>query len=320
MDFNDLNAFAHVARLQSYSRASAHMRVAQSALSRRVQRLEHQVGVALFERHGRGIRLTEPGGILLEKAETLLRMLQQVEYDILTVAKEPTGHIRLAMPPVTGQALAADLVDEYRRAYPRVGLHILEGYSGFIHDWIIKGTVDAAILYNPQKSSELDVMPLIVEPVYLIGRADDPFFTTPDGPRTQCEVHELETLPLILPGRPHSIRLLFDRMVADHRLQPRIELEVNGMKITKSLIARGLGSTIFSYAGASEEIEAGTLAAVPIREPAMRWEMAFVTRANQSSVALARLGAMVQSHVRRLIKGGVWRGELIEAPAGRKRR
>ena len=308
MDFNDLKAFAHVARYQSYSRASAHMRIAQSALSRRVQRLEHQVGVALFERRGRGIRLTEPGSVLLSKTETLLEALKQVEYDVQEISKEPAGEIKLGMPPVTGMALAGDLIENYRRRYPKVGLHIIEGYSGFIHEWISSGKVDAAILYNPQKSADLVITPLIKEPVYLIGPAGAEIFAEKDADNRYCEPSDLERVPLILPGRPHSIRLLFDKLVAEKKLNPRIEIEVNGLKITKSLIARGLGCTVFGYAGAMEEIEAGILDAIPIRHPSMHWELAFVMRANQNSIALGKLREMVQWHVRKLIDEGRWRG------------
>ena len=65
MDFRDLEVFITVGKLQSFSRAAAHLRCAQSALSRRVRRLEHLFGTPLLERHGRDVRLTETGLILL---------------------------------------------------------------------------------------------------------------------------------------------------------------------------------------------------------------------------------------------------------------
>ncbi len=73
MDVRDLTAFAALARQQSFARAALQLRVAQSALSRRVQRLERVLGLPLFERHLRGVRLTEAGTLRLERAEKVVK-------------------------------------------------------------------------------------------------------------------------------------------------------------------------------------------------------------------------------------------------------
>ena len=82
MLFEDLNAFVVVAQLRSFSRAAAKLRIAQSSLSKRVQRLEHRFGAALLARHGRGVALTQAGEILLLRAERLIHELDALERDV----------------------------------------------------------------------------------------------------------------------------------------------------------------------------------------------------------------------------------------------
>ena len=82
MNFTDLETFYEVARRGGFSQAASAMRTAQSAMSRRVARLEHQLGVKLFERHGRGVRLTADGQALMARAEALISELGAIGNDI----------------------------------------------------------------------------------------------------------------------------------------------------------------------------------------------------------------------------------------------
>src|SRR5512138_3507278 len=161
MDFRDLEAYVHVARLESFSRAATELRIAQSALSRRVDRLEFQLGTKLFARHGRGVRLTEAGTILLERAESLMRDVEAVEADVQCLAKEPTGRVRLALPPATSEILSPVLVTTCRERFPGISLQIREAVSGIIHGWLLEDEVDVGVFYSPEASAELEVVPLV---------------------------------------------------------------------------------------------------------------------------------------------------------------
>src|ERR1700733_8931476 len=79
MDYKDVLAFLAVARLESYSRAAEKLHLAQSALSRRVMRLENALGVSLLERHPRGVRATKAGEILARRASQIDIELRKIE-------------------------------------------------------------------------------------------------------------------------------------------------------------------------------------------------------------------------------------------------
>jgi LysR family nitrogen assimilation transcriptional regulator len=310
MDLRDLRAFMHVAQLKSFSRAAAQLRIAQSAVSRRVLRLEHEVGVTLLERHSRGIRLTEFGTLLCKRAEDVFRTLRQVETEMMAISNEPSGHIRIAFPPATGQVLAPILIETFGERYPRVSLQVKEGFTSNIQDWLINGVVDLAMLYNPEPSPDVFAVPLLTEPLFLISANTDQHPSADWGNAKQIPLQEVFNLPLILPGRSHSIRLLMDRTGAGYGISPNITLEVDGMNIIKRLVERGLGYTVFNYAGVSEEVERGSLRAIPICKPTFTWQLALAGRNDGlASGALADLRHLIETEVRRLIDQGFYDGK-----------
>ena len=314
MDLQDLRAFIHVAELQNFSRAAARMRIAQSAISRRVQRLEHELGVTLLDRYGRGVRLTEFGILLQQKGSEVLQSIQQIKIDMMAMAKEPTGHIRLALTPATGQAVAPILIETFSKKYPRVTLQVMEGFNSTIQDGLTRNNVDLAILYNPDRNPDVSVTDLLTEPVYLIDSPTAPHAKEFLKNGNELALRDLFRLPLIMPSRTHSIRLLLDRSAAALGVKPNIVFEVDGMGIIKRLVERGMGCTIFSYAGVHEEVARGTLKIFPITDPELKWKLALVGRREQQSLrAMTDLKGLIEAEVRKLFAEKFHREQLTVA-------
>ena len=82
MELKELRNFMRVARAGSVSRAAQELRLAQPALSRQIKKLEHELGVSLFARHGRGVRLSVAGSLLLERAEAIVHLVHQTSEEI----------------------------------------------------------------------------------------------------------------------------------------------------------------------------------------------------------------------------------------------
>ncbi|HEX3996714.1 MAG TPA: LysR family transcriptional regulator, partial [Acetobacteraceae bacterium] len=99
MNLQDLEVFMEIATLGGFNRAATHLHVAQSALSRRVARLEYEIGTPLLIRNKQGVQLTPAGAILLERSQSLLRHFDQVEAEIKAEASEPRGEVTLGLPP-----------------------------------------------------------------------------------------------------------------------------------------------------------------------------------------------------------------------------
>jgi LysR family nitrogen assimilation transcriptional regulator len=311
MNIDDLKAFVWVAKSGGFSRASAEQRVAQSALSRRVARLESDLGVALVQRDGRGIRLTEQGALLNEKSESIFAEIELVKTQMFEYSDEPRGEVTLALPPTTAQVLAPLIAMEVSEKYPEVCLKVWEGFSGTIHDWVVNGIVDIALLYEPEERSDISITPLIQEPIYLVAPTEKRgMFPILDRKET-IRFSDLPKIPLILPRKSHSIRSLIDRQTAERRLKLDLAFEVDGIRATKAMVVAGLGCTLFSYAGVYEEVTEGSLEIIETM-PRLSWTLSLgEPRHHDSSRAVRVVKSVVLQKLRALRSGGFWKGRFL---------
>src|SRR4051794_32866635 len=113
MDIRALRYFQTVAECGSYSRGSELLRISQPAVSRTIRALEEELGRPLFRRRGHGVALTDAGRVLLERAQILLRQVEQMKAEIRGGAPSPSGVISVAVPSAAGQYLVPALVNRF---------------------------------------------------------------------------------------------------------------------------------------------------------------------------------------------------------------
>lgn len=258
MDLKQLSNLIHVVELQSFSKAAAFLRIAQPALSRQVKALEDDLGVALLERHGWGVTPTAEGLILVDHARKLLRGLQEAREAVLALQAEPQGEVTIGVPTSVGAALVPELIQQFRRAYPKVSLRLVEAFSASVHEWLLGGRLDLAILYETRETAAIGAKPLLTEAMVVVG---GPARFAGTGVLAMAEVARQ---PLILPGRPHRLRLLVDQALADARLEARPEIEIDALTVIKELCRRDEGVTILPYSAVQSEVAAGLLSTAEI--------------------------------------------------------
>lgn len=309
MIFEDLSAFVAVARLRSFSKAAAELRIAQSSLSKRVQRLEHRFGVALLTRHGRGVALTQAGAILVHRAEYLIAELDAVERDVCAQMAVPTGEVRIALPPATGRFLASPIIEQCKSNYPMIRPLIREGTAADIHGWLSGDDVDIALIYNPECGPGFEIEPFLAEPLLLIVPAGNVETQMQVPHQKSYSIKDLADLPLCMPRRPHSIRVLVERLCAKHGVKPNIVYEIDGINSFKGMIEKGLGVGIFGYAGLREEIDAGKLRAIPFSSPLMNRKLCIAyPRRDDARAAILNVKTIIEQELGRLLKEGFWQG------------
>src|SRR6266568_1589497 len=152
MELRSLAYFARIAELGSITRAAAHLRLAQPALTRHVQRLEEELGVALFTRANRGVRLTEAGEKLLDSATRILRDVERTGDEIRAQDAHPSGRIILGITPTLCPVLVPELFARMRRDFPLVELKVMHAGMVRLEAFLIDGRVDVALLSELSRS------------------------------------------------------------------------------------------------------------------------------------------------------------------------
>jgi LysR family nitrogen assimilation transcriptional regulator len=262
MDFRQLRYFLGVYEAKSITKAAERLNVAQPALGLQVRKLEEELGVDLFFRHSRGVTPTEAGQLLAEHARVLLRQFERVRQDLIDFGGQPHGRIAVGMTASSCLVVAAELVQRCRERYPEIGLTISEGLSERLMEWVGSDQIDLTLTYNPDAVKGLVCKPLVTEPLYFVQASTD-------GPPAGETITfaEAASHQLLLPSRPHLLRLQIDAVAHSLELEPEILYEVDSVAAIKELVENRLGATILPHGAVLPAVKSGRLSARRIEEP-----------------------------------------------------
>jgi LysR family nitrogen assimilation transcriptional regulator len=277
MELRSLGYFVRIAELGSITRAAAHLRLAQPALTRHVQRLEEELGVALFTRANRGVRLTEAGQKLLENAERILREVERTGDEIRAQDAHPSGRIIFGVTPTLCPVLVPELSADMRRDYPRVELKVVHAGMVRLEEFVIDGRVDVALLSELSRSRLIVSTRLAQEEMVLVTRP---------GARPVGVVSgdELSDTPLVLGD---GLRAAMDALLAGRGIELKVEIEVNDHETIRLMVQHGAAASILPYSSVARECAQGLLDAHRIAEGGIFRTLALGVRASRTA-SLAR--------------------------------
>jgi DNA-binding transcriptional LysR family regulator len=313
MELSQLRTLIHVAELGSLSKAADRLHIAQPALSRQIRLLEEELGVRLFDRHGRGMVMTAEGQDVLRHALRVMAELEEIRATVADGDAPLRGHVSIGMPPTAADILSEPLVAAFRETHPDATLRIVSAYSGYLLDWMHRGEIDAAILYDPKSARTLRVQPLLEEALFLIGPAGAGL-----SPETPVDFGDLEGVRLLLPSAGHGLRAILDRCAAERGFALSVPVEADSYSTLKDLVRAGHGSTILPRAPIHRELAAGELCAAPLTNPVPLRRLVLSYPTDRPVARLARFaGQVIAAKVGAMVEGGVWPGRLPDAAGDR---
>ncbi|WP_428393854.1 LysR family transcriptional regulator [Lichenicoccus sp.] len=276
MDLRGLMFYRSVVELGTISKAAAYLRIAQPALSRQIQKLEHAVGVKLLQRTSKGVMPTAAGVLLLERTARLEAELADISREVAGTVQEVGGPLHVAVQAPFSTMLIPDLVKAYLAEHPGVALHLVDGYSADVIDALLDERLDVAITDAPShKSSTLTVTPLWTDSLQLFGpgaAAGTGLFQVAPAP-----LAEVAKLPLILPTARYTIRRLVDAAFAHEQLKASLILEADGPAMISAMVSRGLGFTLMPAFGTAAQINRNKVCIVETM-PSIDRPVSIVTR------------------------------------------
>ena len=300
MDLKQLRCFTMVAAYQNFARAAEVLHIAQPALSRQIRLLEDELGIQLFDRHARGATLTAEGVLLLERSTFILRCADQMKSDMAALKAFPRGPVALGMSPGLASLLTAPLVRRLER-WPDIQLRVVEDLSPALDDLLARGGVDLAVLNGTGWAAEGEASRVITDALCLIVPFDEPGMTA-----AEVDLRQLHEVPLILTGVARSgIRRQLELAAGLAHVTIRCSVEVTSIAVAKTLIAAGVGWTVY-YAGAiKDEIAGRTLRAIPIRGLRLGRFVAFPP-ARPTSNAVRLVCGLLVDVMRDMVLSGEW--------------
>jgi LysR family nitrogen assimilation transcriptional regulator len=234
-----LRYFLEIARNGSLSLASVALRIAQPALSQHVAALETEMGVALFERHAKGVTLTGAGKRLQQRAASILDQLESLRNDVLGATGKPRGTVRVCLARSLAQVVAAPLVRYVEREYPDIRLLLSSALSSEVRTALETRQVDLALMPNAFELPGLYCKPVYEEGFSLFGL--ESMF---DRPGKTMAFRAIGLRPLVAPDRDHDLRRLIERTAVDLECPLNVKYEINDPELNLALVRDGLAYAI----------------------------------------------------------------------------
>jgi LysR family nitrogen assimilation transcriptional regulator len=271
MELRSLHYFVRIAELGSITRASAHLHVAQPALTRHIQRLEEELDTPLFTRANRGVRLTEGGQKLLESAQRVLRDIERAGDEIRAHKAHPSGKIVLAVTPTLCPVVVPELFARMRRHYPMIELKVVHAGMVRLEEFILDGRVDLALLSEMSKSRLILSTRLAEEEMVLV---------TKPGVRSREIVspEELSHTQLILGD---GLRAAMEMLLVGRGIELRVETELNDHETIRMMVQQGVGASILPHSSVYRECARGLAEAHRITEEGVFRTLALGVAANR---------------------------------------
>lgn len=271
MDLRQLEYFVRVAELGSFTRAALALDIAQPALSRQVRQLEVELRQSLLTRNGRGAVPTDAGRLLLEHGRGILHQVERAREELGRVRGALAGRVAIGLPPSVAKALTVPLLREVRKRMPEASLSVTEGLSVAMHESLINGRLDIALLYNAVQTPDVELTPLLEEQLFLVqprtGKA------LPTAKTKAIPLREVAGLPLVIPSRPNAIRMLVETEMAHLGCRPQVALEIDGVAAILDLVEDGAGSAILPRNAVATAARPQAFVTRPISAPSLRTKL-----------------------------------------------
>lgn len=298
MEIRRLSYFVRIAEDGSLTRAAGMVRVAQSALSRQMRLLEEELGVTLFERTARGMRLTSDGDRLHVSVAAPLRELELAIQGIRSGTTRRAAHLSLGLPPSIAELMGRSLALQLRSAFPDICFRLVEGPTGGLGDWLGRGMIDFAVLEEVSRNDLLIEQKLLSLPFMLVG---PPGIEVPFG--SSVGIEEALALPLIVPSHHLGIRAVINDAAQRSGLRLNIQMEADSTRLIKELVQSDIGYALLPDRYVFEAVAAGQLRGWLLSEAGLELDILFSSR--KASQNAGRQFVSVVEFITRAIEGSL---------------
>ncbi|SUB82780.1 CysJI operon transcriptional activator [Pragia fontium] len=254
MNLHHLNIFLNVANTGSLSASAKAMHISQSALSRELKVFEDRLGVTLFERLPRGMKLTPEGGVLESYAERLFDIAKNAELAMREIVDGKAGHLSIGASNTIGTYILPPLIVELKSTHPEVQVSLFIGNT----EQVCKGVEDMrfnlGLIEGPVHNSNLVVEPFRVDELLPVVSASNQF-----SHQNVITKHELECQCLLLRENGSGMRELTLDLFNQRKIKVKDVIEFNNIEAIKQALISGDGIAWLPSVGMKIEFETGVL-------------------------------------------------------------
>ncbi len=261
MDIGQLDAFVQVASHRSFSKAAESLFLTQPSVTARIQSLEKELDEELFERTGRGVRLTDAGTTFLHYAQTILRTLRDGRDALDGLRNTEFGNLRIGTAFTISEYLLPGVLRQFRGLYAGVDVTVRTGRSEQVLQMVLTDEVQVGLVRSIHHP-EIESIHLFDDDIVLVVNPAHPFACQ----GAVVPIEEVSRQPLIFYDRGSSYYLLTQGMFRQAGLVPHVAMELDSMDATKRMVEEGLGLALLPRASVEREVALGMLSQVSMQD------------------------------------------------------
>jgi DNA-binding transcriptional LysR family regulator len=263
MDLRELKVFVEVVKQGGFSAATKVLFASQSTVSKAIKQLEDEVGVQLFDRLGRKVKLTVAGDLVYRHAIAMLSARENLQNDLADLNGLRRGRIRLGLSRLGSANLFTNLVVQFRKRYPGIEVELVERGVLSLQQALREGSLDLAVCRLPVPE-DLDWMLIHDEPLLALISHEHPLANA-----SAIDLDQLADTPFILFEQGFALNSQIMSACQIHGFSPRVAAYSGQSELIQALVAANVGVAFLprNICPAAHPF----IRCLPIREPEFRW-------------------------------------------------
>ena len=261
LNFHQLFIFQMVANHLSFSRAAEALEITQPAVSIQVQELEKFLGVTLFHRRPRGLRITETGDAVLAYSQQIFALSSQLMDTVQEMEDLQSGHLVLGASGTPGEYVLPLIVGRFHQIYPGIHVELVIGNTRTIIQRILDRDMDLGMVgdHVEEYSSELEMVDFQEDEIVLVAAPSHPAANL-----GQLTPEQVVDLGLVAREEGSATRQSAERQFRALGVFPRIAIELGSNQAVKQAATAGGGIGVISRLGITAELKAGMLCVLDV--------------------------------------------------------
>ncbi|MCR1822787.1 MULTISPECIES: LysR family transcriptional regulator [Terrisporobacter] len=242
MSFKKLKYIITIAECRSISKAACELFISQPSLSSILSNMEKDLGVSLFDRSTNPISLTYAGEKYVETAKKILSLESNLKKELIDISTMKKGKITIGIPSVRGTHVLPLILPKFKKEYPGIDIHVIEGDSNYLEECLLSGKVDLVLTSLPSTDKRITCELLYEEKIMLAckkGYLNSQHLL--DINSNIVNLNSLKDVDFILTKKNHRIRKLTEYLFDLFNFKPKIILETSNTATAFRLATSGIG-------------------------------------------------------------------------------
>ena len=222
-----------VAKAGSIRGAAETLNITPSALNRRILTLEEELGVPLFERLPRGVRLSTAGELMIHHIRSQLSDMERVRSQISDLSGVRRGHVAVACSQALMPYFLPQQIETYRRSHPAVTFSVYVRDREAAENALMDYSADVALVFEPVKLADFQTLLIVKQPIHAMMAADHPL-----AGRETVRLSDCLLYPCAMPSLPYGVRSLLDAAAKRHNMRLTPQVQSDSFDFLRSLAER----------------------------------------------------------------------------------